>query len=154
MHEHFPPHDRDDDQDKHDEDNDNRHHLPWSQEDSAKGQSPRGPTDENRDNSGRHLENSTDMAMEFCAQLGSCVQHFFVTLDAGDPEATEEIGGLDPAIDEPASITRFLTLPTVTRQRHSKIRDPIFYFAQSKVLTSKEYNTAVDEMRLAKEVAE
>jgi hypothetical protein len=94
------------------------------------------------------------MTMEFSTQHDSSVQHFFITSNAGDLEVADEIGGVDPAVDEPDSITRFLTLPTVTRQRHTKIRDPIFDFAQSKILTSEEYSTAADEMRLAKEMAE
>jgi hypothetical protein len=38
------------------------------------------------------------------------------------------IGGLDPSIEETTSITRFLRLPTVIRQKHIKIRDLIFDF--------------------------
>jgi hypothetical protein len=56
-------------------------------------------------------------------------------------------------VNEPASITSFLTLPTVTRQRHTKIRDPIFYFVQSKILTFEEYTTTAEELKLTKEIA-
>jgi hypothetical protein len=40
------------------------------------------------------------------------------------------------------------------RQRHTKIRDPIFDFAQSKILTSNEYTIATEDMKLAKQMAE
>jgi hypothetical protein len=98
--------------------------------------------------------NSSEMVTEFSLEPDSSVQHFFFTRDAVDPEVSEEVGGLDPAVNEPASITSFLTLPTVTRQRHTKIRGPIFDFAQLKILTSKEFTTAAEELKLTKEIAE
>jgi hypothetical protein len=70
--------------------------------------------------------------VEFAQLLDSQVQHFFVNSNSLDPEVSEEIGGLDPSIEEPTSITRFLTLTIVTQQRHTRIRDPIFDFVQSK----------------------
>lgn len=82
------------------------------------------------------------------------MHHYFVNSNIADPEVARELGGLDPNMDVPTSITRFWTLPTVRRQRHTKIRDPIFYFAQSKILTSDKYTTAAKEMKLAKEMAE
>jgi hypothetical protein len=57
-------------------------------------------------------------------------------------------------VDEPALITRFFTLPTVTRQWHTKIKDPIFDFPQLKIFTSEEYTMATEELKLAKEMAE
>jgi hypothetical protein len=69
-------------------------------------------------------------------------------------EVAYELGGLDPNVDAPTSITKFLTLPTLRRQRHTKIRDPIFDFAQSKILISYEYTTRIEDMKLAKEMAE
>jgi hypothetical protein len=74
-------------------------------------------------------------------------------VDAADPEVSEEVGGLDPAMNEPTSITSFFTLPTITRQRHTKIRDPIFDFAQSKIFTCEEYTIAAEELKLTKEIA-
>jgi hypothetical protein len=84
----------------------------------------------------------------------SFVHHYFVTSNATDPEVASELGGLDPNVDAPTSITRFLTLPIVRRQRHTKIRDPIFNFAQSKILTSNEYTIVAEDMKLAKAMAE
>lgn len=66
----------------------------------------------------------------------------------------EHVGGLGPGVDEPTSIMHFLTLPTVTRQRHTKFKDSIFYFAQSKILTYDEYSIVVEESRLTKQLAE
>jgi hypothetical protein len=71
-----------------------------------------------------------------------------------DPKVSKEIGGLDPGIEEPTSITRFLTLPTVTRQRHIRIRDPIFYFAQSNFLTLDQYTIVVEQLKITKEMTQ
>jgi hypothetical protein len=97
---------------------------------------------------------SRKMARDFAALPNSAMEHFFVNCDSADSEVSEQIGGLNPSIEEPTSITRFFTLPTVTRQRHTKIRDPIFYFAQSKFLTSDEYATASKQLKHAKEIAQ
>jgi hypothetical protein len=67
-----------------------------------------------------HLVDTTDMVAEFSIAPDSDMHHYFMTSDAADPEVTEQVGGLDPTGDELVSITRFLTLPTITRQRHSK----------------------------------
>jgi hypothetical protein len=82
------------------------------------------------------------------------VRHYFVNSDPADPEVTEHIGGMDPGMNEPTSIIRFLTLPTVRRQHYTKFKDPIFDFAQLKILTSDEYNIAAEELKLAKDMAE
>jgi hypothetical protein len=100
------------------------------------------------------LLNTADMAQDFSEEPDTAVLHYFVNLDPTDPKVMEHVGGLDPNINEPTSITHFLTLPTVTRQRHTKFKDPIFDFAQSKFLTSNEYSTAAEELRLAKQLAE
>jgi hypothetical protein len=52
------------------------------------------------------------------------------------------------------SITTFLTLVAITQQRHTRIRDPIFDFAQSKILTLDEYTTVAEELNLSKELAQ
>jgi hypothetical protein len=72
---------------------------------------------------------SREMAGDFAAVPDTVVEHFFVNSDSADPKVSELIGGLDPSVEEPTSITRFLTLPTVTWQRHTKIRDLIFDFS-------------------------
>jgi hypothetical protein len=94
------------------------------------------------------------MAVDFDAVLDSAVQYFFVSRDLADPEVTMHVGDLDPDVDEPLFITRFLNLPTVTRQRHTRIRDPIFDFAQSKILTCEQYTTTVEQMKVAREMAQ
>jgi hypothetical protein len=94
------------------------------------------------------------MAVDFAAQPSSDVSHFFVNCDSADPEVFEELGGLDLALGEPTSITRFLTLLIVTRQRHTKIKDLIFDFVQSKILTSDEYATTLEQLKYAKEMAQ
>jgi hypothetical protein len=94
------------------------------------------------------------MAEDFSEESDTAVFHYFVNMDPTDPKVLEHVGGLDPGVDEPTSITHFVTLPTVIRQRHTKFKDPIFDFAQSKFLTSDEYSTATEELRLAKQLAE
>jgi hypothetical protein len=129
----------------HDDLDDNHEHLECNDEDDAEDHCEGGPEQQ---------VNSTEMATEFSAEPDSSLQNFFVTADTSDPEVSEQVGGLDLAVNEPASITSFLTLPTVTRQRHTKIRDPIFDFAQSKILTSEEYTTTTEKLKLAKEMVE
>lgn len=79
---------------------------------------------------------------------------FLVNFHSVDPEVFELIGGFVPSIEEPTSIMRFLTLPTVTWQRHTKIRDPIFDFSLSKFLTSDEYANALEQMKHVKEMTQ
>jgi hypothetical protein len=100
------------------------------------------------------LLNTADMAEAFSEEPDTAVLQYFVNSDPADPEVVEHVGGLDPGVVEPTSITQFLTLPTVTRQRHTKFKDPIFDFAQSKFLTSDEFSTAAEELRMAKQLAE
>jgi hypothetical protein len=100
------------------------------------------------------LMNSAEIAEEFSKEPNTAVLHYFVNSDHVDPEVTGHVGGLDPCIDEPTSIMNFSTLPTITRQRHTKFKDPIFDFAQSKILTFDEYSITVEELRLAKEMAQ
>jgi hypothetical protein len=76
------------------------------------------------------------MAAQFSEEPNSEIEHFFITSDPTDHEVVEEVSALDLAVAEPTSITRFLILPTITRQKYTRIRDPIFYFAQPKILTS------------------
>ena len=52
---------------------------------------------------------------------------------------------------EPESITRFLTLPTITARANPRRRDPILDFTQSKILTSDEYAAAVERQKEPKE---
>jgi hypothetical protein len=69
------------------------------------------------------------MVAQFSEEPNSEIEHFFITSYPADHEVVEEVSALDLAIAEPTSITRFFTLSTITRQKHTRIRDPIFYFA-------------------------
>jgi hypothetical protein len=90
-------------------------HMSWDHKEDGDSQSRGGYSNgEGEDHEGHHVD-TADMAMEILAELDACVQHYFVTSDAANAQVTEEIGGLDPAVTEPVSITTFLTLPTVTR---------------------------------------
>ena len=55
-----------------------------------------------------------DIATEVDEVPAPTVQHFFVDADTSDPANAEEVVGLDPTVSNPDSITRFLTLPTIT----------------------------------------
>jgi hypothetical protein len=41
-------------------------------------------------------------------------QHYFVNVNDSDPDIDNEAAGMDPAILELQSMSRFLTMPTVT----------------------------------------
>jgi hypothetical protein len=62
-------------------------------------------------------------------------QHYFVDVDDENPDLCDEVAGLDPAIMVPHSMTRFLTLPTITARINPNKRDPIVNFAKSVILT-------------------
>ena len=66
------------------------------------------------------------MAAQISKERDSTIEYFFITSNLIDHEVVEEISALDPAVAKSTSITRFLILPTVTRQKHIRIRDPIF----------------------------
>jgi hypothetical protein len=89
--------------------------------------------------------NSAEMAEEFSEEPDIVVLHYFVNSDPANLEVMEHVRGLDPCIDEPSSITNFFILPAVTKQQHTKFKDPIIYSTQSKILTSDEYSVAAEE---------
>jgi hypothetical protein len=140
-----------DDKEHDDKDHDQNHNISTEDDDTE------GTTLGGHEHGGLYghgpIIDTTELAQDIFEQPQSDVHHYFVTSDATDPKMACEFEGLDPNVDAPTSINRFLTLPTVRKQRHTKIRDPIFDFALSKILTSDEYTT-VEEMKLAKEMAE
>ena len=69
-------------------------------------------------------------------------EHFFVGVDPAEPTPPEEIGGLDPEVQAPDSITQFLQLPSFTPRANSRRRDPIVDYTKSVILTSAEYEDA------------
>ena len=69
-------------------------------------------------------------------------EHFFVRVDPTEPTPPEEIGGLDPEVHVPDSITQFLQLPSFTPRANSRQRDPIVDYTKSVILTSAEYEDA------------
>ena len=101
------------------------------------------------------LEAGSSMSME--AEFGevpdSTAAHFFVAPDQSDEDVANELARLELDEGEPESITRFLTLPTITARANPRRRDPILDFTQSKILTSDEYAAAVERQKEAKESA-
>jgi hypothetical protein len=57
----------------------------------------------------------------------------------------------DGPVFEQASITKFLTLPTIIACINSKRQDPIINFAKSLIFTSDQYISTVQDMRNSKE---
>ena len=97
---------------------------------------------------------SRQMEGEFDEVPDSSASHFFVAPDPSDcAKERGEIAGVDIAEGEPESITRFLTLPTITARASSRRKDPLLDFTQSKILTSDEYAAAVQRLNDAKEFA-
>lgn len=70
-----------------------------------------------------------------------------------DLGSDEEIAGLDPEVEEPDSITKFLQLPTVSARTSTKKRDPVVDFAKSIILTSAANEEAARGVRDAREQA-
>ena len=82
------------------------------------------------------------------------VEHFFVDAGTSNPANAEEVVGLDPTISNPESITRFLTLPTITaRAPRRRLIDPIVDFSKSVMLTSDSYVNAIEQLQEKKEEA-
>jgi hypothetical protein len=81
------------------------------------------------------------------------VQHFFVDHQSSNPEIDEDVGGLDPDVSHPNSITRFLNLPTVIECSKPNTKDPIVNFAKSVILTLDEYVAATTQLKEARETA-
>lgn len=96
---------------------------------------------------------SEGIETEMAAEPSSQAEHFFVDCDTADAGLAEEVAGLDPAIEEVESITRFLTLPTVTARSKPKFRDPILDFTTSHILTSEEFTKAMEAWKESRENA-
>ena len=79
------------------------------------------------------------------------IQHYFVDVDDKNPDLRDEAAGLNPDIIEPHSLTRFLTLPTVTTRINPKKQDPIVNFAKSVILILDQYVEAAHQMRTRRE---
>jgi hypothetical protein len=94
---------------------------------------------------------SAEIEVDLAVAPSAHTQHYFVTIDDTDPNIDEEAAGLDPAISEPQSMTRFFTLPTVIARINPKRGDPIVNFAKSINLTSDQYVEAVHQMKCRKE---
>jgi flagellar biosynthesis GTPase FlhF len=108
-----------------------------------------------------HAERTTaevdDVAIEmeldhdFREAPSASTSHFFVALDGSPVEADEEIGLLDPTVEEPESRTQFLQLPSVTARTSGRHRDPVMEFSKSIIITSAEYIEAAHAIKTARE---
>jgi hypothetical protein len=64
------------------------------------------------------------------------------------------VGGMDvDATEEDRSITRFLTLPTISARVSNKKRDPIVDFSKSILLKSEAYIHAAEQLKTRAEEA-
>jgi hypothetical protein len=77
----------------------------WNDDDDAGDHSDGEHGDGGPKGSERDLVDTIDMAVEFSTAPDSDMHHYFIILDAADPEVIEQVGGLDPIVDEPMSIT-------------------------------------------------
>lgn len=55
-----------------------------------------------------------EIIADFNSTRSIATKHFFIKASSLNPAATEEVGGPDPDVAEPESITQFLQLSTVT----------------------------------------
>lgn len=76
-----------------------------------------------------------------------------MNVDDADPDVEEEAARLEQGILEPQSITRFLTLPSLTKRINPKKWDPIVNFAKLIILTSDQYIEVVQEIKTRREEA-
>jgi hypothetical protein len=83
-----------------------------------------------------------DIATDLSRDPDVDTEHFFVGVDPVEPTPLEEIGGLDPEVHVPDSITQFLQLPSFTPRMNSRWRDPIVDYTNFVILTSVEYEDA------------
>ena len=60
------------------------------------------------------------LAAEFAEEPSSGTEHFFIAADPTDEIAVEEIITVDPDVENPKSITTFLTLPTTAPRATSR----------------------------------
>jgi hypothetical protein len=120
-------------------------------EDDTRTQVDQVPETNEKGNS--HDMEATHIETEMAEEPNSQAEHFFVDCDRNDQGLAEEIAGLDPAIEEVDSMTRFLTLPTVTKRSKPKFRDPILDFTKSHILTSEEFTNAMQRWKESRENA-
>jgi hypothetical protein len=78
-------------------------------------------------------------------------EHFYVDVQPSELDSIGKATDTDCLAPKAPSITKFLTLPTITVQINSKRKDPVVNFAISLILTSDQYISAVQEMRISKE---
>ena len=89
---------------------------------------------------------SQEIAIDLASEQATEAMHFFVHADPTDPDVPDDIGIVDPDVECLNSITRFLTLSTMTPRVSYKHRDPIIDFTKSIMLTSDEYMQAATEL--------
>ena len=94
-----------------------------------------------------------DISADFAVIREVETEHFFVNTDDCDLSSDEEIAGLDPEVEEPKSITKFLQLATVSARTGRRKLDPVVDFAKSIILTSAAYEEAARGVRDAREQA-
>lgn len=78
----------------------------------------------------------------------SIVHHFFMEIDASNPDIAEEAANLDPAVFNPKSITHFLSLPTITARANLRrwVTDPIVDFTKFIMFTSDWYPNTFEQV--------
>ena len=117
------------------------------------GQGGRGDHDKLDGDSGDHVTGlePLEIAIEFDEASNLQAQHFFVDLETHDPSLSEEIVDFESKGEEQDSITRFLTLPTITERSKPRNRDPILDYTTSKILTETQYEEAAQQLKDSRE---
>jgi hypothetical protein len=59
----------------------------------------------------------SDLTTTFAEPPTTATEHFFVDKDFADPTLDDKIASLENDVQQPKSITHFLTLPTVTKKQ-------------------------------------
>jgi hypothetical protein len=97
------------------------------------------------------ITDDAELQADLAREPATETEHFYVDVQPSELDSTGEATDADRPAPEAPSVTKFLTLPTITARINTKRKDPIVNFAKSLILTSDQYIYAVQEMRLSKE---
>jgi hypothetical protein len=82
--------------------------------------------------------NSVEIEADLAKAPSSLIEHYLVNVDT-HPDVDNKAASLDPEVSQSESITRFLTLPTITTRENPRERDPLVNFVKSIILIYDRY---------------
>jgi hypothetical protein len=97
------------------------------------------------------ITDDAELQADLARKPASETEHFYIDVQPSELDSVGEATNTDCPTPEAPSVTKFLTLPTITARINTKRKDPIVNFAKSLIRTSDQYISVVQEMRLSKE---